>query len=371
MSEKKVDDARERHMLGRSHTDPATLRQVAKWYYKDHLTKTEIANRLKLPNPNNQRPVNKMLEDAERLKIVRIDIPETVLDCGPAYELQQIYPHLQEIITVPSHEDEEYSALLPRWGAAAAAYFDKLVAQEEEVHIGLSGGETLFEFCEAVTTQRRENVHVHTTGLVGRGRLRPRAAHVDPIVNATVLWAKCGRISGHCHYATVPPYGGLNRDEIRAEVDSLSKREPIRQIIEDMDKINVVFASIGTVMPKVPEGDPDNLTPKLTITGLLEPTITPEQLAEEGAIGDFSGSFFDKKCNGNEKWQFFLTAGYYDPSRHGLEFFRQMVNERHAKKVILVAGGDYKVEAIKIALRGELCNVWITDYNSLLSVLTR
>jgi len=344
-------------------TDAARLRQVAKWYYegplKKRLTNKEIAERLGMEVRN----VNKMLEQAEELGIVKIQIPETLLDCGPARDLQRKFDHLKEIITVPWYFQEEYPNLLKRWGVAAAVYFETLADKGDELHVGITGGETLFEFCEAVSTKRRPNVHIYTTALVGRGRLVDTASHIDPLVNAQILWAKCGRINGHIHYATVPPYGDLTRAGIAKELDGLARRQPIREAIEEMDKINVAFAGLGLVKPE-PKSEAEANTSKLTMTGLLEPMVTPEQLVAEGAIADFSNSFFDSNGHGDDdKWRFFLTAGHYDPERRGIEFFRRMV-EDSKKKVILIAG-YLKEDAIKIALQARLFNVWITDNQTL------
>jgi deoxyribonucleoside regulator len=327
-------------------------------YYREGLTRESIADRLDI----DRRIVTRMLEQAVELGVVRIDIPETVSDCGPAHELQEKFPHLKEIVVVPSLDDD-YEQLLPRWGVAAATYFDKLVCEADELHVGITGGESLFEFCEAVTTQRRENVHIHTTALVGRGRLLPTASHIDPLVNAALLWAKCGRISGHIHYATVPPYDGLTRDQIGKELDDLAKRQPIRAIIEDMDRIDVAFAGLGLVRPILQHGE-EGLVSKITMTGLLQPMVTPEQLAGEGAVAELSNCFFDARGNG-DRWNFFLTAGHYDPARRGVEFFRRMVKDG---KTVIVIAGERKIEAIKVALKAQLFNVWITDYETLYKI---
>jgi DNA-binding transcriptional regulator LsrR (DeoR family) len=124
--------------------DGDTLRRVARWYYKEHLNKKQIAERLGLPNPEDQRPINAALEEIERANLVRIDIPETLTDCGPANDLKERFPHLKEIITVPWYDREEYADLLRRWGVAAAIYFEGLVKRKGAHHIGITGGETLF-----------------------------------------------------------------------------------------------------------------------------------------------------------------------------------------------------------------------------------
>jgi len=332
--------------------DIAELRQVAKWYYADHVPKKEIAKRL---HNIEIRGVTRRLKQARERGIVRIEIPETV-ECGEEHELRQQFPHLRKIITVPN---AEYPELFNLWGVEAARYFEELTARGQH-HVGISGGETLLTFCETLGTHRRDNVHIHTTALIGRGELASTASHVDPLVNATILWSKCGRVTGHCHYATVPPYDGVTREKITAELDGLAKRQPIREVIKRMDDITIAFAGLGLVKSKV-------LTSQLTMTGLLEPIISPEQLAEEGAFADLAYCLFDLNGATQDRWRFFLTAGACDddPNRRGIGFFKQMVKDG---KTVIVIAGTRKERAVYAALKAELFNVWITDRGTLADV---
>jgi DNA-binding transcriptional regulator LsrR (DeoR family) len=223
-----------------------------------------------------------------------------------------------------------------------------------------------FEFCEAVAPEKRPKVHVYTTCLVGRGMLPEKASHVDPIVNATLLWAKCGRVSGRCHYATVPPYRTATRTAIKDELKELAQRRAIHEAVMEMDKIEIAFAGLGAVKPELPQDDPEKLHSKITMTSLLEPIITPDELRAEGAIAEISNSFFGKDGKGDdEHWQFFLSAGYYDGRRRGVEFFRRMVDDG---KTVIVMAGPHKTEAIRVALKARLFNVWITDYQTLCTI---
>jgi DNA-binding transcriptional regulator LsrR (DeoR family) len=238
-----------------------------------------------------------------------------------------------------------------------------LVAEGRPLHVGISGGETLLSFANAVTECQREHVHIYTSALVGRGRLRDEASHVDPLVNATVLWAKCGRLPGHCHYATVPPYDALTRGQIGGELRELLKRQPIREVIADMNRINVAFAGLGLVKPTNP-----GLANQLTMTGLLEEIVPREALDREGATGDLAYCLFDETGNRSTKynWEFFLTAGACgdDPEGRGLGFYKQMVKDRKQKKKVIVIAGSLKQPAIGPALKAKLFNVWITDANT-------
>jgi DNA-binding transcriptional regulator LsrR (DeoR family) len=65
----------------------------------------------------------------------------------------------------------------------AARFFEELVAASnpaESLHVGISGGDTLMSFAEAVKDRKRPNVHIHTLALLGRGEdKKPALASVS------------------------------------------------------------------------------------------------------------------------------------------------------------------------------------------------
>jgi DNA-binding transcriptional regulator LsrR (DeoR family) len=327
------------------------LRRVAKWLYDEGLEITEIRDRLRIEigRPKlDTRTVKKMLKLARSSGVVRIEYPP-VLENQMESQLREIHPHLQKVIVMP--DADEYDDLLARWGDEAARYFEQLVG-EGEAHIGISGGETLLSFVNAVHEHPRKQVHIYTTALIGRGELDKEDSHVDPLVNAQMLWSKCGRIPGRCHYATVPPYDGLTREQIAEELRELSRRQPIREVIERMNDITVAFVGLGLA------NTPRRERNQITMTGLLRQIVAPKKLEGEGAVGDLAYCLFDKNGNTRKEWQFFITAGYCNPEHAGIEFYKQMVRDK--KKVVVIAG-SFKQAVILPALNAKLFNVWITD----------
>jgi DNA-binding transcriptional regulator LsrR (DeoR family) len=350
------------------------LHKVAKAFYDDGRSIPSIRDelRIEMGRPKlDKRTVAKMVQKARQDGIVVIEFPENVSqERHLENKLQSSYPHLHRVIV--TKDEPQYGDLLKRWGEAAAKYFDELVAEGRPdgrpLHVGISGGETLLAFVNAVKEQPRRHVHIHTTALIGRGQLPSTASHVDPLVNATILWTKCGRVPGHCHYATVPPYDALTREQIASELHNLSQRQPIREVIKDMGNIHVAFTGLGLVKPKGPNPEQRN---QLTMTGLLERIVTPDQLEAEHAVGDFSYCLFDENGNWSKKWQFFLTAGHGDPARQGVAFYQQMVNDRKEKRKVVAIAGSLKEGAILPALRAKLFNVWITDTDTAKWVLRK
>ena len=194
--------------------------------------------------------------------------------------------------------------------------------------------------------------------------------------NATVAWARSGRIPKQLYYGTVPPYQlssvGLHSPSLRKENHEYAKREITREVqklaaspyVTEILKtinsaVNVAFAGLG--IPHASGTDAAWETPhveRLTMTLMLKPfAIDPELLIEEGAVGDISYCLFDAKGQGRPSWKFFLTAGE-GTAHDGVDFYRNLVAQG---KQVIVIGGARKEAALRPALHARLFNVLITD----------
>jgi DNA-binding transcriptional regulator LsrR (DeoR family) len=339
----------------------AEMLKAARLFYKDNCNRKQIAAELN----TDIRGVSRILKEAQEKGVVRIQIyesPESSLD----QRIRARFPHIQKTLIARGKQitdGEEYSALLNRWAVIAADYFEELVERHEQgqpLHVAVTGGRHILEFVNAVADRERDNVYVHVPALVGRGRLHKSATHIDPIVNASVLWSHCGSLPGHCEYATVSPYvsarpGLKGREAVRIEIGKVEKNQTVNDVIDGMDSIDVVFGGIGIVNA----GDVDAvLKDRLTVNSLLQNVVTPRQLEQEGAIGSFSYCFFDKSGNQKKDWVFWLTAGHYSERHRGIEFYKQMV--KTGKKVVAF-GGPFVMNALRVALQAKMFNVWITD----------
>jgi DNA-binding transcriptional regulator LsrR (DeoR family) len=352
--------------------DENLMLQAARLFYQDGLTKEKIRQRLNL---HDRRRVTSLLNEAKEKRRVRIYIDDIKIDSGLEQKLRTKFNHLEKVIILPGKPvttADQYTALLKRWGGIAADYFDHFLDEHPDkiVHVGISGGETLLEFVNAVPSRPRAKVHVYATACVGRGRSDITSSHIDPVVNATLLWAKSGLLPGNCHYATVPPYNDLKergtraRSSITDELNELAAREAIRVVIEAMEKLDIAFGGIGVVNPT--SGDAVHMS-RVTMAGLLKPISVniEKELAREKAAADFAYCLVDGDGKPNPEWNFFILAGHY--SKHpGIDFYRHMVDS--GKKVVTMAG-PYKIAAIVACLKARAFNVWITDEDSAQQVL--
>lgn len=367
------------------------VRRVAQLHYNEHRTAQEISRLLKI----DRRQVPLALEEAARLGVVRIYVEGTPRASDPLEEaLKSRFVHLKRVIIIPGEQIvtlTQYREFLTRAAEHASRYFDELIddhlgkvyePKKELLHVGISGGETLLEFANALPDTPRRNIVIHSMAYIGRALLPQWSAHVDPLVNATILWSRSGRLEGRCCYATVPPYNlGLNDSlgTLATKLNAVAGIEPVIRALEFMNKIDIAIASLAAVPPGEIKASTaaspieERRLKGLTISCLFDPTsllgaqfnLRESLPADDKPSGDFCYHLIDAKGESKDWWRFFLSAGHYT-EKSGVAFYKQMVGR---KKTVMVIGGAYKIQVIKAALRGQLFNVWITDEASARQIL--
>ncbi|MDD5544074.1 MAG: sugar-binding domain-containing protein [Acidobacteriia bacterium] len=262
---------------------------------------------------------------------------------GLEYALVQTFSALRDAIVTPSTEDYEFQRRL--WGEAAAEYFDKEIALPK-TKVGLSGGNTLYEMIAALPEKDRDII-LYPTAIIGRG---PTVAHVDPIANVTLLWAKSGRKADRAHYVTVLPFekGQLVQD-VRKEYKQFLKRAKVQAVLEEMKSLDAVVTSLG---PANASAEYMKYTHSTTLGLLKEMGITKEKLLAMGAVGDICYCYLKEDGSTSPDLDFFLTLGR--------ETLVEMASKYPHKKVVVIAG-KHKMDPLRAVLKGRLCSVLITD----------
>lgn len=348
--------------------------EAARLYYKEEQTKDYISKKMKI----DARTVTALLKRAREEGIVDIRIREDVLNLSLEQQLKARFRHLERVLTLPRlgpiGTPEQHGELIRRLGVLSAQYFEDFMAKHHgPVHLAVSGGVSVFEIVNAIERKPRPNLFIHVTAIVGYGMLDKDASHLIPAANASLLWEKSGRNTGsHLSYATAAPLGPLPPD-----LDELAKNNSVRDVLNDMEKINFVLAGLGTVVrdkhaPPL-RRDVKTLRNQLSMTELLRPLISLRELKRLKAIGDFSYNLYgadgeelmNPKSATSEPLRFFLTPGY-GKADQGLAFYRQLVKK---KKPVLAIAGPFKLEAIRAALKGKLMNIWVTDEQTAQEVL--
>ncbi|MGA2902549.1 MAG: sugar-binding domain-containing protein [Candidatus Korobacteraceae bacterium] len=346
-----------------SFVDGKKNNQIAVLLHKDRL----------LASPTNTRLVQKLinkaaqwlLEEHERRQAE--DNAALLPDLGDA--LKAKYGHLLEarvLRSSPIQTNSDYARLRRRMAKATADYFDELAEtaeqQGEELHVGVGGGQTVLEVVTSLPERTRPHLYFYPSAIIGRGGIIDLSS-VGPETNATIAWGRNGWIQNRLHYGTVTPYeigsrekldlNGIRR-QIAENIESFLSIAAIKKVLLSMANINVAIAGLGPLRP-ADDAPESTIVPTLYALSVLHRLgIEAQILAQEGVIGSLSYCLFDENGKGDEKWNFFLTAGY----PKGLELYRDLVED---KRPVIVTGGPYKEQVIKTALDARLFNVLITD----------
>jgi DNA-binding transcriptional regulator LsrR (DeoR family) len=347
-------------------SDRAQMQQVARMFYKDRIDKKKIGTQLGL----DPRKVTALLEQAEQAGIVRITVDDET-NTGLESGLMETFRCLKRVSVIecqPVKTATQYKEFLISGAKIAAEQFEKFVeGKSGDCKAVITGGETALAFANAVTEAKRPNLYIYAAAFIGRGKLAGPgpATHIDAATCSNVLWSRSGHIPGKVIYATVPPFprsdpGFEARKAARTQLEGLAALGPICEVLDEMtvDKIDIAISSVGTV--KLPEDAPPELRDRLGSISLVQSIVSPEELIDEGVIGESSYCYFNSDGNGSDRWQFFLTAGHNDPDekRRGLGFYKEMVK---AEKPVIVIAGPFKEAAVRAALEGDLINWWVTD----------
>jgi DNA-binding transcriptional regulator LsrR (DeoR family) len=297
------------------------MAKVARMYYTSGLRQTQICERLNI----HQSTVSRVLQRAEREGIVRITVSlpsSTHTDIEDA--LQARYG-LDEAVVMDCFQDD--AQISHDLGAAAAFYLENTLKPSDVIGIS-SWSAALLEMVNAMhPSQRFKGTRViQILGGVGS----PSAE-----VHATQVTRRLADLIG-AEATLLPAPGVVGSRDAR---DVLIKDRFVREALDLFGKVTIALVGIGATEPSRALASSGN-------------SFSPQEiklLAAKGAVGDICLRFFD-------------AAG------------RQVVTElndrvisigfdqlRLVRRVVGVAGGKRKTNAILGALAGKLVNVLITD----------
>jgi len=334
--------------------DDNSLVKVAKAYYEEGLTKARIAGNLGC----SAMTVTRLLREAVDRRIVTITIRDNPQDptLQLALDLRASYPHLKRVIVTPTVRSAGGSKIAPykeqldRMADAGARLFRELVDNDiasDSKKVGFGGGRTVFELISRLPLTERRNVHFYPMALLGRGS--GESVAFDPQTLCISAWARSGMIQGLCHYVTIPPYFGRN---VAAERSRLLQQKYVKDQLSHASMVDYSFFTLGAIQHELKTStfDPQDEVERYFSTQQLlrDIHLRPEDLAD--AAGEVCYSFFDPAGKEMIKHRYFLCVG--------AERMAKMVTA--GKHAVMIAG-NFKVTPVLAALKGRLCNYWVTD----------
>ena len=294
---------------------------MAWFYYKDELTQDEIARRLSVSRAS----VGRMLDRARKVGLVSINLNADHLDAFEvSSELRRTFD-LSEALVVPDHDKEpaDHHLLNARLGLGGAQFMSTHLRPGGS--LGVGWGETVSRVIASTNF-----------GAVGPVHMVTLTGGVDGYLQ-TILSSKGeGSAEPEATTATIIP------TPIVASTPKLAaalKAEPaIQQVLTQACGVDQAIVGVGT-----PAADAT-----IVQMGYLAADDV-RQLHDRGVVGDILGQFFDSDGQ-------VVSLPIHD-RRIGIE----LSELASIPKVVGVAGGLHKAEAILGALRGGFLDVLVTN----------
>jgi deoxyribonucleoside regulator len=300
-------------------SDLKILTKIAILYYRDGLTHEEIAKRLGI----SRQTVGRYIERAKREGLVDIQIKSPLLFAAELETLLEKEFNLTEALVVsPSIEGEH--AIKEALGMAGAEFLERRIMSDDT--FGISWGSTVLEVGRQLKPVKRENITiVQLNGSMDVGRYSTRAEYmVDLVAEAfgaqMVTWS-------------APML--VDRPEI---LESLLSDSRVAAALNIARKANVALFGVGDVSESSSPYKAGYYDQKLL-----------DRARRDGAVGEICGRFYDSSGR---------------PCSPKLDCRTLAIDLDDLKKKplsIAIAGSPLKVDAIRGMLRGQLCNVLITD----------
>jgi DNA-binding transcriptional regulator LsrR (DeoR family) len=298
------------------------ISRVAQMYHIEGRRQAEIAQHLRL----SQATVSRMLKRAEAEDIVRTSVIPPAGTYGELEAQLRAKYQLPEAIVVECTEDRD-GAIMVRIGEAAAHLLEVTLAPGEIIGVS-SWSQTIFKMVENIHPQKSAQAKYVVQTLGGMG---------DPSVqtHATQLTTRLARLTG-AEPKLLPVQGVTTSREAKL----LMQADPfVRETMDLFGSITLAIVGIGAVEP----------SELLARSGNIFSSRELADLAEAGAVGDISLRFFDK--NGKS------VKTPLDERVLGLP----LEELARVERVIALAGGAKKTDAIAGALRVGVIDMLVTD----------
>jgi DNA-binding transcriptional regulator LsrR (DeoR family) len=338
-----------------------TTARVARLYYVEQWGQQEIAKELEI----NQPQVSKYLKMAEEHQVVlHVINPSFTEDLKQ--RLEQQFPHI-EIILTPFGISPK--TLLKEMGKTAAQFLQKRITHKAK--IGVSGGVTLITAIEALGEEQELPVNCNVYPLIIT--MNPRVVAINPAVVALALIRWLPLADGTVF--ELPPTYVTRRGKKIASVDTYKKNPEIKKLLTKIEQLDYYLIGIGFIdydeteprkgqkryVPSVPN------VPTIEFNSLIHDHKLLPALKKYNVIGEVLYQPIDR--NG----RFLIEQPEFKPIRDCMLCLPLNVLKNHVQKqtakVIAVAGGKLKHEAIRAALHAKLFNVLITDAETIEAIL--
>ena len=298
------------------------ISRIARMYHVERLRQADIASHLRI----SQATVSRMLKRAQDEEIVRTTVVAPSGTYGDLETQLRTQFDLAEAIVVECSEDRD-GAIMSRIGEAAAHFLEATLQIDEIIGVS-SWSETILKMVENIHPMKNGKARyvVQTMGGIG-----------DPTVqtHANQLTTRLARLTGaEAHLLNAPGVAQSREAKLVLVGDTY-----VRQTMDLFRKLSLSIVGIGSIEP----------SSMLARSGNVFSSREVAEIREAGGIGEMSLRFYDAEGN------FVKTP--LDERVIGMTLEEQSDVDR----VMALAGGQSKTEAIRAALKTDVIDLLITD----------
>jgi len=296
------------------------LFKISSLYYLQSMTQQEISEKLGI----SRTMVSRLLKQAREAGIVQIKV---LPSAGNFIDLEQKLEsryHLDEAIIIESDLPESQKFTSQQIGVAAAEYLIRTIKDNDV--IGVTWGTTIRAMVDAVHPIETNNLHV--VQILG-GLGRPESDFYPGVI--------CNRLASllNCSFTILPTPGVAGSKESKG---AFLADKDVLIALDIIKKVNVAFVGIGSMSEE-----------SITMQNNVISPADREYLISKGGVGDIGLRFFD--IDGNP-----VKSNFDD-----LVIGATLEQIKNINRVIGMAGGPDKFNAVQGVLLGKYLNVLITD----------
>jgi DNA-binding transcriptional regulator LsrR (DeoR family) len=309
------------------------LRQMVRClelYYRQQRSQKDIAKALGVSAATVSRLLKRAFDDG--LVRVELDLPRM-----PRLEAALVEAYgLRDAVVVATGGRGDVREEL---GLAAAAYFEGVAV--DGMHIGLSCGFTLYQMIRSLRDRRFRRLSLYP--LSGESTLRL----VDLFPN-TLVGMMAAKYRPHVTAYALPVQHVASLREIDRLRRRLLRDPEIRRVYEAARDVDIALVGIGMIAEQTPG-----------FCSLAESYgVSVRRLRQLGVVGEINYQPFNTEGRVVDAPE--LRALMRRILSVGVDRM-QALSRRGDRRVIAIAGGRPKLEAIRSALRGRFLNVLVTD----------
>lgn len=297
------------------------MAKIARMYYEQGMRQQQITERLNI----HQSRVSRVLKRARETKLVRISVAAPSGIFPQLEDALESRFHLSDAIVVDSEGGED--RIVRDLGAAAAFYIETTI--KPGIVIGISSwSRSLFAMVDALhpSENGKGGKVVQILGGVGAASAKYQATllaqRLASLIGASPVLLQAPAVVGSTQAKSV-----------------LIKDHAFQEAAKWFTGIDVALVGIGSMRPSA----------LLASSGNIFSDKEVEQVQKKGAVGDICFQFIDRNGRPIESPLAQRVIGI------------QLAELKRARRVVGIAGGKEKTQAILAALQGRWINVLITD----------